>query len=87
MLQVSVALPSGRSETLSIPGHATVRDLKVLAESSFGQGFLKLATESGHVLTDLTDSLEASGIQDGDHFTAVVQQPKVVAFCNVVLRR
>eukprot|EP00438_Fugacium_kawagutii_P017713 Skav207316 [mRNA] locus=scaffold2296:381119:382130:- [translate_table: standard] len=79
MFHVTVSLPSGRNETLSLPHLATARDLKVLAQASLGHGFLKLITEAGHVLTDFMDPLEASGIQDGDHFTAVVQQPRVAA--------
>eukprot|EP00435_Cladocopium_sp_Y103_P051732 s119_g16.t1 len=79
MFQVSVSFSSGRSETLSLPHLATVRDLRVLAQTSFGQRCLKLASESGHVLTDMDSSLEASGIQDGDLITAVAQLPKLVA--------
>eukprot|EP00438_Fugacium_kawagutii_P023270 Skav224635 [mRNA] locus=scaffold1903:154264:161856:+ [translate_table: standard] len=79
MFQVSVSLPSGRSEALCVARLATVKDLIVLAQESFGQGFLKLVTERGRALTNLTESLEASGIRDGDHFTAVVLQAKVVA--------
>eukprot|EP00438_Fugacium_kawagutii_P012919 Skav206303 [mRNA] locus=scaffold4735:130981:131255:- [translate_table: standard] len=87
MFQVTVSLPSGQSETLSIPRLDTVRDLKVMAQTSFGKRFLKLATESGHVLTDLTDSLEASGIQDGDHIVAVESSGKQRGFRDVVLWR
>eukprot|EP00438_Fugacium_kawagutii_P018612 Skav234507 [mRNA] locus=scaffold1613:217889:218163:- [translate_table: standard] len=78
MFQVTVSLPSGKRKELSIPQLSIVRDLKVMAQKSFGRGFLKLVTEGGHALTDLMDSLEAAGIQDGDHFTG---------FRNVVLWR
>ena len=39
--------------------------------------FLRLATAQNHVLTDLEESLEGAGIQDGDHLTAVTLPPKL----------
>ena len=63
MLQVTVALPSGRSEKLSLPS-STVGDLKVLAQKTFGQGFLRL-TADGHILKDLSQPLQAGHFRVG----------------------
>ena len=79
MLQVHVSFPSGCGETLALPQNSTVGELKVLVQKSFRQGFLKLVTEKGHVLTNPEDSLLTAGIQDGAHLTVVAQQPKVAA--------
>jgi alpha-tubulin suppressor-like RCC1 family protein len=56
-----------------------VGDLKLLAKRAFGQGFLKLVTAKGHVLTNPEDSLQDSGVQEGEHLTAVAQQVKIAA--------
>jgi hypothetical protein len=53
--------------------------LKLLAQKTFKKGFLKLVTADGHVLTNLADSLQTAGVQDGEHLTAVVQEAKVAA--------
>ena len=79
MLKVDVSFPSGCGETLALPQNSTVGELKVLVQKSFRQGFLKLVTEKGHVLTNPEDSLLTAGIQEGAHLTAVAQQPKVAA--------
>ena len=79
MLQVKVSFPSGCGETLALPQNSTVGELKVLVQKSFRQGFLKLLTEKGHVLTNPEDSLLTAGIQEGAHLTVVAQQPKVAA--------
>jgi hypothetical protein len=53
-----------------------------MAQKSLGQGFLKLVTAEGHVLTNPykpEDSLEDAGVQDSDHLTAVAQQAQVAA--------
>ena len=47
MLQGSVVLASGRSESISIPQSSKVGDLKILAQKSLEQGFLKLVTQRG----------------------------------------
>jgi hypothetical protein len=80
MLAVNVSLPSGCCKTLSLSHSSTVSDLKILVQESFGQGFLKLVTEEGRVLTDLLETLP-SAIQDGEHLTAIAQQPKLAASC------
>ena len=88
MLQVSVSFPSGSGETLLLPEHSKVGDLKILAQKTFQKGFLKLITAEGHALTNPEDSLQAAGIQEGGHLTAVAQQAKVAASdVALVLRR
>ena len=77
MLQVNVALSSGKRESLSIAESSKVGDLKRLAQKSFEQGFLRLVTAEGHVLADLNQSLQAAGLKEGDYLTAVVQQAKM----------
>ena len=77
MLQVKISLPSGSGETLQLTEHSKVRDLKVLAQKSLRQGFLKLITAEGHVLTNPEISLQAVGVQEEEHLTVVAQQGKV----------
>ena len=79
MIQVTVALPSGRSEDLSVPASSKVEDLKTLARKSFGKNFLKLFTSEGRALTDSTESLQTAGIEDGDHLTVIAQPAKLAA--------
>ena len=73
-LSVNVSLPSGRNESLKVPELSTVGDLQVLAQESFGQKFLRLVTSKNVALTNPKDSLQAAGIQEGEHLTAFVQQ-------------
>eukprot|EP00435_Cladocopium_sp_Y103_P062881 s551_g24.t1 len=79
MLRVHVSFPSGSGETLSIPEHSKVGDLKLLAQKTFGKGFLKLVRGDGHVLTDLKESLQAAGLRDGETLTAVVQKINIAS--------
>ena len=79
MLQVNVALPSGCSESLSLPQFSKVGNLRILAQRAFGLGIVKLITAEGHILADPEESLEAVGLRNGDHLTAVVLQPKLAA--------
>eukprot|EP00435_Cladocopium_sp_Y103_P061451 s1007_g23.t1 len=79
MLHVNISFPSGSGETLLLPEHSKVADLKLLAQKTFKRGFLKLVTVEGHVLTNLTDSLQAAGVQDGDRLTAVAQRANLSA--------
>ena len=79
MLRVDVAFPSGSGDTLTLPDHSKVGDLKLLAQQTFGKGFLKLITVEGHVLTNLKESLQAAGVKDGERLTAVAQQVQVAA--------
>ena len=78
MLQVSVALPSARTERFSLLQSSKVGDLRVLAQKSFQRGFLRLV-DADHGMVDPAVSLQAAGLADGDDLTAVVVEPKVVA--------
>eukprot|EP00435_Cladocopium_sp_Y103_P035419 s149_g9.t1 len=79
MLQVNVSLPSGRSESLLLSHSSKVGDLRILAQKSFRRGFLRLVSSDGHPLIDPKESLEAAGILDGGHVTAVALEAKVAA--------
>ena len=78
MFQVTVALPSGYSEKFSIGQSSKVGDLKVLAQKSFQRGFLRLVA-ADHRALDPTVSLQAAGLEDGDHLTAIVLEAKLAA--------
>eukprot|EP00435_Cladocopium_sp_Y103_P014490 s1439_g3.t1 len=69
----------GSGETLLLPEHSKVGDLKLLAQKSFQRGFLKLITVDGHVLTNPEESLQAAGVQEGDRLTAVAQRASLSA--------
>ena len=56
----------------------SVGDLKTMAQESLNQRFLKLAGPDGRLL-DLMETLEFSGLEDGDCIVAVVQQPQLAA--------
>ena len=77
-IEVVVSLPSGHCEAVAAQQSGTIADLKVAAQQSLGQGFLRLATPDGRLL-DPTESLLLSGLQNGDSLTAVAQQPKIAA--------
>ena len=79
MKQIAVAFPSGRGERLLIPESSNVGDLRTLAQETFGQGFVKLVTANGVILTDATESLQAAGLEDGDHVTALAVEPILAA--------
>ena len=79
MFQVNIVLPSGRCESLSLPRSSKVGDLKILAQTYFGQGRFKLITAEGHVLLDPLESIYDAGLEDGDHLTAVACQSQVAA--------
>ena len=78
MLQINVSLPSGQSDTFSLPHSSRVGDLRVLAQKSFRRGFLTL-TGTDHTVVDPAKSLQAAGLKDGDHLTAIVIEAKVAA--------
>ena len=69
MLAVTVSLPSGKRKSLSLPEGSTVGDLKILAQESFGQGFLRLVAEEGRMLTDLKETLPF--VPDGEQPTTI----------------
>ena len=79
MLQVNVSFPSGSGETLQLPEHSKVGDLRLLAQKTFRKGFLKLVTFEGHVLTNPEELLQAAGVQDGENITAVAQRASLSA--------
>eukprot|EP00435_Cladocopium_sp_Y103_P015986 s149_g3.t4 len=74
LAKVKILLPSGRAESILVAESSKVGDLRVLAQKVFQQGFLKLVTAEGHVLSDPSQSLSAAGIQEGDHLMAIAQQ-------------
>ena len=79
VLEVTVALPSGRNASLSLPKSSKVEDLKTLALEALGQSFSRLLTADGRILTNPMEPLEAAGLQDGDWLTAVVGQAQLAA--------
>ena len=78
MFQFTVALPSGQSETFSLPQSSKVGDLRVLAQKSFQRGFLRLVA-ADHSVVDPAVSLQATGLEDGDHLTAIAVEAKLAA--------
>ena len=79
MIRVDVALPSGRNESLSLHPFSSVKDLRILAQKSLGQSFLKLLTAEGRALVDSLGSLQAAGIQDGDQLIAIALEARLAA--------
>ena len=79
MLHVHVSFPSGSGDTLVLPEHSKVGDLKLKAQKTFRKGLLKLVGADGHILTDRMDSLQAAGVHDGEHLTAVAQQLQIAS--------
>jgi len=77
-MTLEVSLPSGRCATVSVLESGTVADLKIAAQKSLVQGFLRLAAPDGRLL-DPTKPLRLSGLQAGDRLIAVAQQPKIAA--------
>ena len=78
MIQISIALPSGRSEAFKFPQSSKVGDLRILAQKSFQRGFLRLV-DADHGMVDPAVSLRSAGLKDGDNLTAIVIHPKVAA--------
>ena len=77
--EISIALPSGRSQSWSLRQTSTVGHLRTRAEAFCGQRFLRLVTAEGRILTDPEDDLQVAGLKDGDTITAVRVEPKVAA--------
>ena len=63
-IELHVSLPSGRSEIVTVPRSATIADLRIAAQESLEQRFLRLVGPGGRLL-DPTDSVALSGLQDG----------------------
>ena len=78
MLQVTVALPSGQSETFSLEPSSKVGDLRILAQKAFQRGFLRLV-DADHSVVDPAVSLQAAGLEDGDHLTAIAVEARLAA--------
>ena len=78
MIQISIALPSGRSEAFTLPPSSKVGDLRILAQKSFQRGFLRLV-DADHGMVDPAASLQSAGLEDGDNLTAIVIHPKIAA--------
>jgi len=81
MLQITISLPSGNQpKRFTCEKSSKVGDLRILAQKAFGLAeFLRLVTAEGHVLNDPEKSLEAAGLSEGDHLTAIAQQGKLAA--------
>ena len=79
MLRVTVALTSGRHQSLSIPEVSKVGDLKALAQRLFERYFLRLVRADGRILIDFTETLQAAGLQDGEAITVVAGQAQLAA--------
>lgn len=77
-IQLTLALPSGRGENVTVPSTASVVDLKRAAQEVLGYQFLKLITADGNVLR-ASSSLESVGLRDGDAVTVILQQPNIAA--------
>lgn len=76
MIQVPVALASGRCETVMLSESATISEVKANIQERLGQCFLGLAAPDGRLLGQ-TDSVRASGLEIGKPLTAIALQPKV----------
>ena len=76
MLQINVALPSGKRKRLAVPESSKVGDLKNQAQKSFEQGFLKLISPEGRILDSEVSLIDAK-LGDDDHLTAVAVDAKL----------
>ena len=88
MLSISVALPNGRAELLSLLPSSTVQEVRTKAHRAFGKKDLRLITAKNLVLADPDKTLEETEIEDGECLTALVLQPQLAAtksaFADVV---
>lgn len=81
MLEVKVTLLSGRKSSFSISQSSKVGDLRILAERSLRQGFLRLVSAEGRDLVDPTETLSAVGFRP-DHIydvTGIAQEAKLLS--------
>ena len=78
MIQISIALPSGRSEAFTFPQSSKVGDLRILAQKSFQRGFLSLV-DADHGMVDPAVSLQSAVLEDGDNLTAIGIHPRKAA--------
>ena len=77
-LELQVFLPSGRSEAISFPLSDKIGDLKIAAQRSLGQSFLRLTSDDGRLLNP-AESLQVAGLKNGDSITAIAQRPSLCA--------
>lgn len=78
LVSINIFLPSGRSIAVSILLTQTCGELREIAQTSFGRGFLRLLSGDGH-FPHPDDSLQSAGLGDGSNLTAVAQIPRLVA--------
>ena len=79
MIQISVALPNGHAELLTLPPSSTVQDVRTKAQRAFGKKYLRLITAKNRVLVNFEQTLEEAEIEDGKWLTALVPQPQLAA--------
>ena len=79
MLQLSVALPNGHAEVLSLLPSSTVRDLRTATQRAFGRKCLRLITAKKRVLIHPDETLQEAEIEDRECLTALVLQPQLAA--------
>ena len=79
MIQISVALPNGHAELLTLPPSSTVQDVRTKAKQAFGKKCLRLITAKNRVLVDSQQTWEEAEIEDGEWLTALVLQPQLAA--------
>ena len=79
MIQITVALPNGHAELLTLLPSSTVQDVRTKAQWAFGKKHLKLITAKNRVLVDPAKTLEEAEIEDGECLTALVLQQQLAA--------
>ena len=85
LLRVNILFPSGSGEALLLP-ELQSGGLKNSGTENFRKG-LPETRQCGRTCPDQPDTLQAAGVQEGEHLTAVAQQAKVAASdCAFVLR-
>ena len=82
MIQISVALPNGHAELLTLPPSSTVQDVRTKAQRAFGKKCLRLISAKNRVLVDFEQTLEEAEIEDSEWLTALVLQPQLAATEN-----
>ena len=79
MLQISVALPNGHAELLSLLPSSTVQDVRTAAQQAFGKKHLSLITAKNRALVDFEQTSKEAEMEDGECLTALVLQPQLAA--------
>ena len=79
MIQIYVALPSGRAEPLTLLPSSTLQAVSTKAQLAFGKKHLRLITAKNRVLVDFDQTLAEAEIEDGECLTALVLQPQLAA--------